>query len=1094
MAKIFFVINSILKNMLKTNIFFTLAILLILPTKIKAQQNNFRIFSIEQGLPQSTVFEIVQDKRGYLWIGTNGGGVCRFDGLNFVTFSKKNGVSGNVIRSVFEDSRGRLWIGTDDGITLFDGYDFKAINEKQGFSGKNVLCISENDNQDVLAGTSDGGLNIIRYTNDSLQISKITKNEGLITNFIFDAIKGPNNKLWLAMVGGINIINLDDSLPGIQHLMKGLNIPSHIITTLEADKSGNLWCGSLNEGLFKIENAFNNDSAKVARFKSVEAFQNQTIWDILCDSDGCIWIATDKTGVIKIDKSNLENVTPDNLITYNQTHGLPSNQVLKVYEDSEGNIWMGTNGNGLCQFLGDHFTHYTTNEGLPGNQVFSICQNKKGDYWLGTYGGGLVKMQLKNEKPVFQYFTTKNGLPDDFISSLTLTPDQTLWIATSNRGIGKFENNKWKSYNKNDGLVNDHVYCIFSDSKGNIWCGTQGGISKFTGHKFINISQYEGLIHNEVQTIIEDKKGNIWFGTLGGLSWTDGRLMTDYDETDGLVEKRVKALAEDNKGNIWIGTFGGGLFRYNHNIDSVPITYITDEKLLGSNNIYSLIFQNDSVLIVGTDNGFNKVYLDSRKNIKFVKNYDKSDGFIGIENNLNALYKDRSGNIWFGTVKGLTQCNPSKEKINNQPPRTHITDLRLFFENIDWGEKTDSIKPWFRIPASLELPYSKNHLTFKFSGVSLKNPYKIRYSFMLEGLDESWSPPSMQKEASYPGLSPGKYSFKVKAGNENNIWNTEPIVFNFIIKPPFWQRWWFYLSIAAIVAISIIAYIKYRERQLKIENRILEEKVKERTRKIEKQKLEIEEKNKYILDSIGYAKRIQDAVMPSKEKLDKILPEYFILFKPRDIVSGDFYWITHKDNKIIIVAADCTGHGVPGAFMSMLGVAFLNEIVNKSSISSANKILNQLRNNVKQTLSQSGRDQETRDGMDLALCIFDYNKQVCQYAGAYNPLYIFKNGDFIECKADKMPIGIHVNEKDTFTNHNIHFKKGDTFYLFSDGYVDQFGGKTGKKFMAKPFKKLLSDIYHEPMDKQKELLDEALENWQGSHNQVDDVLVIGIRA
>ncbi|MBN2520294.1 MAG: SpoIIE family protein phosphatase [Bacteroidales bacterium] len=1079
--------------MFKIKNYFILIFFVILTLNLKPQQNNFRVFSIEEGLPQSTIFKITQDKRGYLWLGTNGGGVCRFDGLNFVTFSKKKGLSGNIVRTIYEDSNGKLWIGTEEGITIFDGFRFKIISNDDGLSGNNVLCFYEDVDKNIWAGTSDGGLNIISMTNNLLEIKTLTKNDGLISNFIFDIIQDNHDRIWVGMLGGINILNVRDSIHNIQYLMKGINIPSNIIVSLEIDSEGNLWCGSYYDGLFKIENFQSNDSAKVIQYENIDAISNQVIWDILYDKNGDLWVATDKSGVIKIENKYLNSIKNENIIEYNNTHGLPDNQILNIYEDIEGNIWFGTNGSGLCQFLGDYFTHYTINEGLSSNQVFGISQDNSGNYWLATYGGGLLKMSIKNNKPSFQIFQKNTGLPDNFILSLTFTPDNKLWLATANKGICKYQDLKWILYNENQGLINNKVNCIYSDSKGNIWCGTAGGISKFDGKRFVNISEYDGLINNEVQTIIEDTKGNIWFGTLGGLAWTNERLMTDYDETDGLTEKRVKSLAEDNEGNIWIGTFGGGLFKFIYNADSMPVKFIADDQVLSSNNIYSLLFQNDSVLIIGTDKGFDKVLLNENKQIKFVKNYDKSEGFIGIENNLNAIYKDKDNNIWFGTVKGLTRYDSKKEKANLNPPQTHITDLRLFFENIDWGERVDSVRPWFRIPASLKLPHSKNHLTFKFSGISLKNPYKIQYSYKLEGLDENWSPPSPKKEASYPGLPPGDYIFKVKAGNENNIWNSEPIEFIFIINPPFWKRWWFYLSIIIIITIVIIAYIKYRERQLRIENRILEEKVKERTARIEKQKVEIEEKNKYILDSIAYAKRIQDAVMPSKEVLDKVLNEYFILFKPRDIVSGDFYWVTQKENKIVIAVADCTGHGVPGAFMSMLGVAFLNEIVNKSKVSTANEILNQLRDNVKQTLSQSGKDQEARDGMDLALCIFDNETKTCQYSGAYNPLVIFKNGELIEMKADKMPIGIHITEKDTFTNHEIKFKKGDIFYMFSDGFLDQFGGDTGRKFMAKPFKNLLSEIHAKPMHEQKAILNRTLENWQGNQNQVDDILIIGIR-
>ena len=250
-----------------------------------------------------------------------------------------------------------------------------------------------------------------------------------------------------------------------------------------------------------------------------------------------------------------------------------------------------------------------------------------------------------------------------------------------------------------------------------------------------------------------------------------------------------------------------------------------------------------------------------------------------------------------------------------------------------------------------------------------------------------------------------------------------------------------------------------------------------------------------ITDSIHYAKRIQRAVIPTDTMAASLLPDHFILFRPRDIVSGDFYWMTKKDGKIIIVAADCTGHGVPGAFMSMLGVSFLNEIVNKLDKPEAHIILNNLRNYVKITLDQTGKEGEAKDGMDIALTIFDPEKMTVEFAGAYNPLYVCRPGEaeIIEIKADKMPIGIYIKEKDSFTNNLVELKKGDNFYIFSDGYVSQFGGEDGRKFMSKKFKEVLMTIYQRPMLEQRDILDRMLDDWRGAIPQVDDILVIGVR-
>jgi serine phosphatase RsbU (regulator of sigma subunit) len=259
-----------------------------------------------------------------------------------------------------------------------------------------------------------------------------------------------------------------------------------------------------------------------------------------------------------------------------------------------------------------------------------------------------------------------------------------------------------------------------------------------------------------------------------------------------------------------------------------------------------------------------------------------------------------------------------------------------------------------------------------------------------------------------------------------------------------------------------------------------------------KQKEIIEQKNLSITDSIQYARRIQSAVLPPPDFLTEWGIDNFILYKPKDIVSGDFYWGVKNEKRIIVAAGDCTGHGVPGAFMSMLGHAFLDEIVNTREIENAASILNILRDEIISTLKQKGSAGETRDGMDISLVILDREKQKAHYAGANNPLFLIRDDRMIKYQADHMPIGIHFISFTPFTNQEIEIRKGDYLYLFTDGYADQFGGPRGKKFMYKPFQELLARNHREPMQSQKELLDKTFEEWKGNLEQVDDVLVIGM--
>ncbi|OQY00007.1 MAG: hypothetical protein B6I24_00930 [Bacteroidetes bacterium 4572_128] len=259
------------------------------------------------------------------------------------------------------------------------------------------------------------------------------------------------------------------------------------------------------------------------------------------------------------------------------------------------------------------------------------------------------------------------------------------------------------------------------------------------------------------------------------------------------------------------------------------------------------------------------------------------------------------------------------------------------------------------------------------------------------------------------------------------------------------------------------------------------------------QKEKIEDAHKNIKDSINYASRIQNAILPNLDIFEKATNDYFVFFKPRDVVSGDFYWAKQIGDYFIYITADCTGHGVPGAFVSMLGVSLLNEIVNKKEINQTNEVLDILREEMKKSLKQKGKNKnETKDGMDLTMCIINRKTNELQFSGANNSMYLYRNNELIEFKGNRQPIGIYIKEK-PFTNYEIQLQENDVIYTFSDGYIDQFGGKKGKKFMKKRFKKLLLEINHKDMSEQKQILDKIFGKWKGNLNQIDDVLVIGVK-
>jgi serine phosphatase RsbU (regulator of sigma subunit) len=403
--------------------------------------------------------------------------------------------------------------------------------------------------------------------------------------------------------------------------------------------------------------------------------------------------------------------------------------------------------------------------------------------------------------------------------------------------------------------------------------------------------------------------------------------------------------------------------------------------------------------------------------------------------------------------------------------------------------------------------YNQNNFVFEISAISFSDEKSVEYEYYIRGTSNKYSLYNKGKEykAYYNNLPPGRYEFIYKAKAKNNVQSYSQ-KYVFTIKPAWFNTWMFRVAVIMLLALLIYLIYKARIRVIEAQKKWLEQVVKERTSELKEaneeikaqrdvaasQRDQIAEQNKEITDSIYYAERIQRSMLPPAITLEAILPEHFILFKPRNIVSGDFYWTFEKGDKVFIAAVDCTGHGVPGALMSMLGFSFLNEITILSNNTGPDEILNRLRDSIIKALKQAGNEGESRDGMDVGILMFDKARTTISFAGANNPLYHIRNNELHEIKGDKMPVGIY-ERMSPFTSHTIKIEKGDTFYIFSDGYADQFGGPKKRKFMYSSFKKLLISIQSKPVREHGLILDEKITEWQGENEQIDDIVVIGLR-
>lgn len=1030
-------------------------------------------------------------------MGTIGGGVTMFDGFRFITYTTDNGLTDNNVRTIMQEKNGDIWIGTDFGITIYDGSRFRTLTKNNGLKGTSIIKLLQSENGTVWAGTSDGGLSAI-IPGDSLKVTNFSTDQGLGSDFIYDIYEAPDRKLWLGMVGGLNIIDVSygDSI-----YLKNITdpmLPSDLCLSIAGLPDGTFLAGTRNNGLYRIVQ--NGDEFLITASSLNTTYPSLTIWDILIKPDNEIWLATDENGVIILNDNKI-------IVNLNKTNGLPSNRIMNFLKDDEGNTWFCTLDQGAVMFKNRKLVSYGGKEGLPGNNALSIFFDPGGKLYVGTEEGMGVFQEDGEKITRSGLFTTTNGMNDQKATSVAWY-DKKLYVGT-NDGINILDGNRITSFPLNNELPSSGINCLLADSRNNLWIGSGGGYSKYSGGRIYSMTQDDGLINNEVQCIIEDSKMNVWLGTLGGLARITGDQLTDFVEEDGLTYKKIYCLAEDPAGNIWIGTFGGGIFRLDVSKDSVPISNIATNKILSSNNINSLLFINDSMVVAGTDKGFDLLSLDDKFLIRRAVHYGPDDGFAGGENMQNSIARDNDGIVWFGTKNGVVRFDPSLESAPVKLPETTISGVRLFFEKVDWDARKIKTKKWTGLPESLVLPHRENHVTFEVTGFFYDNPADLMFSYFLDPQSKEWTPYNPEREIQLPSLSPGHYTLKVKARNKYGmVGNTAE--YNFIIKPPFYRTKGFIGSASFIILLSVFAFFRIREKKLVEEKIKLEKIVQERTREVVEQKDEIEKQRdvvtsqkKEITDSIYYAERIQKAVLPDDKVLKNVFSDYFVILRPKDIVSGDFYWMALKNDRLVFTAADCTGHGVPGAFMSMLGVSFLNKIVNESGITVPSAILNSLRENIISALKQKGVSEDAKDGMDISLCCVDKECRKLYFAGANNPLYLIRreNGspEFIELKGDSMPVGVYT-EMSPFTLHDMELKTGDTLYLFSDGFLDQFGGPDGKKFMKTRFRQMLLGNQDKDMSSQKEIYLKVLEEWMNYpsekrfHNgQIDDIILLGVR-
>ncbi|HKJ31567.1 MAG TPA: two-component regulator propeller domain-containing protein [Balneolales bacterium] len=730
-----------------------------------SQTYTFKTYSIQDGLSQSVVQAMIQSKDGFIWIGT-GYGLSRFDGIAFKNYFTDQGLIQNRIYALWQDKTGDIWIGTQRGISIYNGKKFKAPD----YHLNRIL----NTPVDVIKGDANGriwiateGQGVFYIKNDSLH--HLTKKNGLASDRVRSIIIGKNGRVWFGTRNGMNGLLPNGKI--VTYTVKNGLVDNHIRDICRG-KDGSLWIGTRNGLSYFNSGYFTN-------FTTKNGLVYNQIRCLLLSKNGDLWIGTED-GLSRFRDGKFDNYTVAN--------GLNNNNINSIMQDSEGNLWLGTYGGGMCRFTGERFTNYTIKDGLNNNIVTSMKQLSNGNLFVGTYGGGINV--LHNQQ--INHITTKDGLVDDRIYSFSKMKDGSIWIATHD-GISVYQNGKIRK-SPLPKLPYQKIRCILRDTSGRYWIGTDDeGVLIVHGKKVRKFQKKNGLIGNNVRCIHQTKDGDVWIGTLEGITRYHNGQYTNYTAGQGLIHSGVLYIYQDHEGNIWFATYGG-LSRFDHG----RFHNFSIKNGLRNSVCYTITQDKSGDYWVGTNKGILKInpniLLSSEKKITNLNNsnirrYTANMGLVSNEMNWNAIYKDTSGNIWFGSVGGLIKVDPSLVKPDPIGPPVYISNVQVMGKNWNRSKK-------------ISVAYNQNFVTIHYVGLCFSTPEMVKYEYRLKGVDQHWVT-TTKRSVRYSALTDGDYVFQVRARNNDGVWSPKVASIDFVIQPPIWESWWFIASLVVIILIII---------------------------------------------------------------------------------------------------------------------------------------------------------------------------------------------------------------------------------------------------------------------------------------------------
>jgi ligand-binding sensor domain-containing protein/serine phosphatase RsbU (regulator of sigma subunit) len=1033
------------------------------------QERFFRQYGNPEGLDHPFIYSLCQDSDAYLWIGT-GEGLYRFDGLNFDYFTVEQGLQDNFISQLFVDSEGNLWIGHQNGsLTKYAGGKFEIIYEGNESTGM-IIDIIEAEKGEIWLVAQQEGL-LIRTSDHSFQKALMESIEEPLSCLHYIGqnlfLLGTQNELLFCKFNkaarNIEIVNRVEDYPGSR------------ITDIVKYDQGRYLIASQEEGIFYLEIQSDNGDHRFGVIDANEMGELDNLQAGLKSRDGSVWFVSMGMGVWRYKEARDSTFYIEEHIDSN--NGLISENARCIFEDREGNIWIGMFGEGILKYEENGLTFFRFSMEKDLNRVRAVMKHER-YLWI------VEEDRLFQFDPISDSILQRKeltGIPkDDQVYAGFIAEDGRIWLGMEQSGLytsAPGRNMFDKVFISSDELSNSINFIQGKEDE--IWIATKKGLCSL--HPPFERPQWftseEGLPHNNIQHICIDRKGRVLLATLSNeIFYIDSnRQVASVDSSNFGSLISMTSIEEDETGAVWVASQGNGLWKVNES----GMTNYTKESGLISDYCYSLLINKEGPIIVAHRGGLSSIdTLSGRVNV-----FGRNEGInSSIEFYPNTWMLDEQGMNWFGTSDGLLKFKPVSSYGGMLAPKVNIKRILVDGEEFGRESKEIALKP------------GVYEIVIEYVGIHLSNPEGVLCNTILEGYSKEWSELNSTGRAIYDRVGHGEYDFKILAFNENGVQSQDSYSIKFRIKKAFYLRAWFYIAIFLAMSAVFYMILRIRERQQIQLQEYLKKELDERTVEVVAQKEKIEDINREITKSINYAQRIQASIMPSIGLLEKNFSDSFVFYLPRNIVSGDFYWYTELDNETsVLVCADSTGHGVPGAFMSMIGITLLKDICANTKLETPGELLHELDREVKATLNQNIDSDTPPDGMDIVAAFYKRKSKKLSIAGAMNPVVLFQDATLNYIRGSSFSIGGRYEDiGKKFETKEFTMKKGDKVYLFSDGYIDQFGGPRGKKFKSSGLRNLLTEIHYLPMKEQSKIMESNFMDWMGELEQIDDVVFIGI--